>query len=66
MNISSQNPMCFRPRVFVAVHRARGRCTNCLQSDVGFHHGLYGRHEGKPQWNQLHRKLLDAGSKPRD
>ena len=30
-----------------------------------FYLGLYGGNEGEPQRDQLHRKLLDAGSKPR-
>ena len=32
--------------------------------DLGFHHGLHRRYEGKPQRNQLHSKFLDSGSKP--
>ena len=46
---SARKIQCGLGLVFlVAVHGARGRCTNYLQFALEFHLGLYGRHEGEP------------------
>ena len=47
------------------LHVASGSGTNYLRVPLEFHLGLYGRHDGEPERNQLHRKFLDSGPKPR-